>query len=727
VHPTITDKTAAGPKDNWQWLELVPERDVWGVSDQRCRVLLVAINMPGYYSLPVRILSLMANQSKRRAQKFDVRYVEFENSDNLDNMVDVISAWHPDLVGFSMNIWNRDATLHVLEQLKKTDPNMKMMVGGQEVSHSVVDYLEKTPAMDYLIDGEGELPFLQFLDAWDPTQKCLKDPVGVTGLRYRSNGLVVSNGPSDIVPSLDDIPSPILAGLVDPQKKYQLGVMLEGARGCPFKCSFCFEGGRKIKVRTTSIERLDQEATVMANMGATYFHIMDPILCNSDPERLGGLTSIFERLTAQNPRIVTSVEAYAHQVTPDVANFLKRFTIVDVGLQTAHPETARAIHRPWRPEKFKTGLAHLRNAQVPYNLYLICGLPFETLLSYIRGIREVLKERPTRIFLNELCILNGTELRKRSHEYGYVFDASPPYTLRVSKWMTGRELKIAEVISKIVEKQYNLSAKAVHTTAPWLPKTPPSYGKKASIHLPGPCTNQCKDCGALKAVDSSMPDDLEALLSHAMDMDVDIKTGDRVDVKMLLRLVGQLNLAGAARIRLVAPLSFFQDYQLLETLVHRGVWHFMTHIDVMADRGDDLPDKNQMQALDHFSNTFSLTGYADIKPALEVVTLFKTVDGFQNIRNRERLTSLKKRHMSVLTIPEAAGSHYPAMVKPVTKLFWDGIDSLNWVKLPEAYYQSIFNTAPEKKEILSHIEALGLISHAVNRPPCFWPSQEMKG
>ncbi len=717
-------------KDNttrWQFLELARQPDAWKKDDDRTRVLLVGINMPGHYSLPIRILALMANQSQRLRNKYDVRYIEFLNSENPGEIATVLGAWDPDLIGFSVNIWNRDITFTILKQLKTNHADMGILVGGQEVSNSAVDYLAAYPAIDYLIDGEGELPFLQFLEAWSQTENGLDEPDHVSGLRYRRAGTIASTRPAEIVPSLDAIPSPILAGMVAARKDYQLGIMLEGARGCPFKCSFCFEGGRKIKVRTASIQCLQAEAIKMAEQGATYFHIMDPILCHSDPDRLRRLTTIFDKLTATNPKIVTSVEAYAHQITAEIAHFLKRFTIVDVGLQTAHPDTAWAIHRPWRPEKFKQGLAHLREAQVPYNLYLICGLPFEILASYLKGIRVILDEQPTRIFLNELCILNGTELRRRSREYEYVFDKRPPYTLRASKWMSKLELQFAEVLSKIVERYYNLSAKSVHTTAPWLPRTAPNYGRHAVIRLDASCSYQCRGCGAATQSQTRIPENIETVLAGAMDIDVDIITGDQVDIIPLMRLVGQLTLAGAARIRLVGPLSLFRDYEKLQNKVNRGVWHYLTFVTLGESGAMGKVPEDIKSVIANFSDTFSLVGHAVIQPALEVYPLFDKNAEFSLGIRQELEQYFKLRPTTIWTIPENVLPTEPETEKEVAALFWSGIHLKNWLKLPLSLFQSMLAACGLDDNIKQHCEALNLISRAPNRPPCFWTVKPNKG
>ena len=90
-------------KDNnrdWQHLDLTRGPDAWEADTDRTRVLLVAINMPGHYSLPVRILALMANQSPDLSTKYDTRYMEFLNSDDQADIASIIGDQVPKLVGF---------------------------------------------------------------------------------------------------------------------------------------------------------------------------------------------------------------------------------------------------------------------------------------------------------------------------------------------------------------------------------------------------------------------------------------------------------------------------------------------------------------------------------------------------------------------------------------------------------------------------------------------------
>jgi radical SAM superfamily enzyme YgiQ (UPF0313 family) len=259
--------------ENMEFLELKPDSIEWKSNENQTRLLLVSINMPGYYSLPVRELSLISQQNDFN-ERFDTRYVEQNNNVPIDELAESIEAWKPDIVAMSVNIWNRNPCIELSKAVKEKLPKTVILCGGQEVSNSVTDYLSMVASFDYIIDGEGEIPFRQFLTEWD-REKGIRNPHEISGLIFRKDGISTKTRAAESVDSLDDIPSSILAGLVPINEQNKLGVMLESARGCPFKCSFCFEGGKKSKVRMACLDTIIDEIDFMINKGATYFHIMD--------------------------------------------------------------------------------------------------------------------------------------------------------------------------------------------------------------------------------------------------------------------------------------------------------------------------------------------------------------------------------------------------------------------------------------------------------------------
>lgn len=693
-------------------------------TQNKSKVLLIALNMPGYYSLPVRILSLIAHQSDALHNRFDTRFIEFPIDVDQKEWLQPIEAWLPDIIGLTVNIWNRNKCITLAESIKKTSPETVILVGGQEVTRSIVDYLELIDEFDYIIDGEGEIPFQQFLENWDAKTRTLRRPDAVTGLHYRIGDRTHYNGAARLIGSLDDIPSPVIAGLVPIDPKQKLGVMLEGSRGCPFHCSYCFEGSRKGAVRTASIDRLVQEIRYASDRGGSYFHIMDPILCTKNPKRLQALTKHIKIMSANRPKIVFSVEAYAEHISAEVAECLSVCAIIDVGLQSINPSTLLEIHRKYVPDKFRRGLDHLRQHGASFNIYLICGLPHETLLSYLRAILFVIHEKPTRVFFNELCLLNGTELRRRADEYGYRFDPDPPYLVRETNWMSQHDLTIAWSVSKTIERKYNLSTKGIYANLPWITDIYRYKGKKVTIYLNDNCSWECPNCDtngshAAEQRYNSQPKEIQ-------NADVELYSGDVGDKNELVKLMGQLHLGGASRVRLTSPPRLMCDSEFITLLINRGLWHFRTFFSIPGNFEFNPEDHEPslMVALENLNRTIALKGKAEIRPFVEVVILAndKNAAFFEKY-----IRLLISYNVSIITIVENDRHGNQNWIDEMSALFHDTLTPGSWLKLPQNIMRHALRHNKSSEEIVVLLDQLDLISREPNIPPCFQQQQIING
>lgn len=701
--------------DNTIRMDLEITGDVWPVTSAKTLVLLVALSVPGYYSLPVRILSLVARYDSSLAG-FDCRYLEEDQHVPILPLAERIAAWTPDIVGISINIWNRNESFRLASELKKLLPQLKVLVGGQEVTHSVEDYLSTVLAIDYIIDGEGEIAFGQFLRAWDNESKMIVDPQRVSGLHYRNDGRVSFTRPVELVSSLDEVPSAILAGLVPVHGKDKLGVLLEGARGCPYRCAFCFEGDKRGGVRLSSIERISQEATYMASAGSTYFHVMDPILCNGKLERLQRISEFFLNLREQYKAIIISVETYAEHITEEVAPHLRAFTIIDVGLQTTNPTTVTAIHRRFIEAKFRRGIDLLRRTGSRINIYLIIGLPYETPLSFLKGLDFALGEFPVKIFINELCLLNGTELRRRAEEFGYEFSLDPPYMVSETPWFPQRLLSLFQQLSKDLEWSYNLSMQSVYANAPWFTNQSAATTETHAIWIGGQCNQGCSGCRTAR--ETAIRKDVVMALSRVTpNSDVDLLVGEEPDAALLYNALGQVHLAGVARIRLVAPPFFFRNRPRLNEVLTRGAWHMRTFFpaEYMPGYGTAMSEEVEdvstvFRGLD---SIFPLRKRGVLRPYYEVVVNGNSLTAEDGVKLWQHVSGLA---FTALSIPDnflekGSSEQYATM-------FWETIERGKWLRLPEDEFKK---AVIADDETCRYMKKFGMFNRHGDRRPCFVP------
>src|SRR5687768_3562312 len=93
---------------------------------------------------------LMANLGSLQPR---TRMVEFDINQRPLDIAEVLLAQDPTIVGFGVYIWNVAQTTDVVAILKRLRPNIKVIVGGPEVSYEVEDQPVAVLA-DFVLTGE---------------------------------------------------------------------------------------------------------------------------------------------------------------------------------------------------------------------------------------------------------------------------------------------------------------------------------------------------------------------------------------------------------------------------------------------------------------------------------------------------------------------------------------------------------------------------------------------
>src|SRR2546426_260741 len=113
--------------------------------------------------------------------EFEIEIAEFTIKDPAMNIVTDLYLRQPDVVGFSCYIWNIEETITVIDMLKKVKPDVKIVLGGPEVSYDTEYWMRRLPQVDFIVMGEGEETFHHLLTELRGEQKFHY----VFGLAYR--------------------------------------------------------------------------------------------------------------------------------------------------------------------------------------------------------------------------------------------------------------------------------------------------------------------------------------------------------------------------------------------------------------------------------------------------------------------------------------------------------------------------------------------------------------
>lgn len=87
----------------------------------------------------------------------EVVVMEFSINQESDAIMDMIEEVSPDILGFSVYIWNNAMTAELLQRLK--DKNIPVLLGGPEVSYNQDKWFDAFSNVKWIICGPGEGAF----------------------------------------------------------------------------------------------------------------------------------------------------------------------------------------------------------------------------------------------------------------------------------------------------------------------------------------------------------------------------------------------------------------------------------------------------------------------------------------------------------------------------------------------------------------------------------------
>lgn len=143
-----------------------------------------------------------------------------------------LRALKPRIVGVTSYTFNFSVARDIIEEIKRVDHTIITTMGGVHASAIPEKILQDTPALDYIVVGEGEQTFLELCS------KIMRgeDISRVKGIAFRNEGRVTVNPPRELIEDLNELPFPDRELL--PLKMYPV-TLVQTTRGCPYNCIFC--------------------------------------------------------------------------------------------------------------------------------------------------------------------------------------------------------------------------------------------------------------------------------------------------------------------------------------------------------------------------------------------------------------------------------------------------------------------------------------------------------
>ena len=381
-------------------------------------------------------------------QAYDI--VEYTINMPVLHILSDITEHDIDILGFACYIWNIEMTLHVVDMVKAVRPDIKIVLGGPEVSFTADELLERCPNIDYIVQGEGEEAFHALVTALHLGNDGL-DPV-IPGVRGRRDGSILGSLEAVEVSDLSSIPFPYTEeDMEDLEHKI---IYYESSRGCPFSCQYCLSGNKNT-VRFFPQERTLEELQWFIDHGVKQVKFVDRTF-NCAPHHHRPLMEFMrDSDTDMNFHLEMEPELMTEWETNILCETPPGRIQIEVGVQSTHKKTLDAINRynDW-PYIQKSIRPIIQAGRTHVHMDLIVGLPHEDFNRFGQSFNDLFSLQPHALQIGFLKLLKGSGVR-RMREYKYVADPLAPYEVLSTHVLPYDDVRFLKYFEDVFERFYN--------------------------------------------------------------------------------------------------------------------------------------------------------------------------------------------------------------------------------------------------------------------------------
>lgn len=412
------------------------------------KILLVGINAKYIHSnLAIHYLRAYA---KEYASSITLK--EFTINQYTEDILHKIYIEKPDFIGFSCYIWNMSMVLELSLELKKILPDLKIWLGGPEVSFDAKSQLLEHPFVEGIMYGEGEETFLQVLHYYMGQTSSLSD---IKGIAYRDKDLEKEE--ITINPYREEMNLSLVPFAYEDMQEFENKIIYyETSRGCPYSCSYCLSSVDK-KVRLRDISLVKKELSIFLEHKVPQVKFVDRTFnCNH-----AHALAIWQFIKEHDNGITN----FHFEVSADILNeeeikLLNSMRVglvqLEVGVQSTNEATIKAITRHMDLDKLKGIVLKIQQGNnIHQHLDLIAGLPYEDLITFRNSFNEVYDMKPDQFQLGFLKVLKGSAMYQQSLKWGIVYRSAPPYEVLYTKWLSYEDILKLKSVEEMVEVYYN--------------------------------------------------------------------------------------------------------------------------------------------------------------------------------------------------------------------------------------------------------------------------------
>jgi len=324
-------------------------------------------------------------------------------ADGLDDsdVIKMLLADPPDIVGFSVLTFNLLDCLDIARQIKAVLPDVKICFGGFHPSiypQETLNFQE----VDYIVFGEGEITFNELvitLEQYDDAEldAALENIEGI-GWKAQESRKTHINQPRKAVANLDLLSLPA-HDLID-LDKYTVVLAndakvasIQTSRGCPSKCTFC--DIRLTRYRYRSARNILSEIELLKSKGITEFFIIDDTF-TINRKRVFELCHL---LIDEQVNIKFKISSRIDRVDFEMLSLLNQAGCyrIHYGIETGSQRLLDYLQKEITVDQIRQVVADTKRAGIEIFAYMMVGIPTESEEDINKSIALVADLKPDHV------------------------------------------------------------------------------------------------------------------------------------------------------------------------------------------------------------------------------------------------------------------------------------------------------------------------------------------
>ena len=345
-------------------------------------------------------------------------------------MAEIIMKKNPKYLGISSDTINIFTAAELAEKLKKSNPQMKVIIGGPHVTAAPEETMKRFPSFDIGVLREGELTIVELLELLKNSESnpTFEELSKVPGIIYRNteSDQTTRSEPRKFIKDLDTLPLPAWDLLPDLNKYYvppgwsmhrDSSAVIITSRGCPSQCTYCDRAvfGNYIRLHSADY--------VMKMLHLLYYkYKIRHFRINEDNfvfvrQRV---MEVCNRIIKENLKITWSCFARADRVDLEMLKLMKKAGCwqisygVETGCQKIHDVEKKNVTL----EQTAKAVKLTRQAKIRVVGFNMIGHPLETVKTMQATIDFNKKIKVDDFKTQFLMPFPGTELYQTAEQFG---------------------------------------------------------------------------------------------------------------------------------------------------------------------------------------------------------------------------------------------------------------------------------------------------------------------